>query len=265
MRNLIPILLAVVILSSGCDPDGYSCNTEGCYADADNPQYQTLEDCNNLCENPKPSKCGSPVLYDDYFYSTIQIGEQCWFAENLNTSKYNNGDDIPNIQDDGQWSDLNQDETGAWAYYNNDPDYSWGGNFWSPIYTKLYNWYAVNDSRSLCPSGWHVPSHDEWIVLTDLLGGSGVAGYSMKADYGWGGESSYQGSNSSGFSGLPGGYRTSDGDFNFWGSGYFWSSSNYNIQNYDVAWHHGLNIGNNFFDSYDYLQSSGMSVRCLRD
>ena len=59
MRNLIPILLAVVVISSGCDPDGYSCNSEGCYDDDDNPQYQTLDDCINLCDGPKPGGCGS--------------------------------------------------------------------------------------------------------------------------------------------------------------------------------------------------------------
>ncbi len=83
MRNLIPILLAVVVLSSGCDPDGYSCNSEGCYAE-NNAQYLTLEDCLSVCDEitPKPGNCGDLVSHEGYDYSTVLIGEQCWFAEN---------------------------------------------------------------------------------------------------------------------------------------------------------------------------------------
>jgi uncharacterized protein (TIGR02145 family) len=180
-----------------------------------------------------------------------------WFAENLNTSKYNNGDDIPNIQDSGEWSSLDVTETGAWAYFNNDPDYSWGG----PSYTKLYNWYAVNDSRSLCPSGWHDPSDAEWTVITDLLGGQEVAGYSMKADYGWGG-SSYQGSNSSGFSALPGGYRTPNGDFQFEYYCHFWSSSSFDNWN---SWYHYITPSSDAIDRYPVEKPFGLSVRCLKD
>ena len=82
MKNLIPILLALVVLSSGCDCDGYSCTSEGCYADDNSPQYQTLEDCLSVCDEQIPGGCGSLVLNEDYLYSTIQIGNQCWFIEN---------------------------------------------------------------------------------------------------------------------------------------------------------------------------------------
>ena len=87
MRNLIPILLALVVLSSGCDCDGYSCTSEGCYADDDSPQYQTLEDCLSVCDEFDSNSavfetCGDQIAHDGYNYSTVQIGDQCWFAEN---------------------------------------------------------------------------------------------------------------------------------------------------------------------------------------
>ena len=209
-------------------------------------------ECAFICGN----EISGQIEHQGNFYSTVQIGDQCWFSENLNTSRYNNGDDIPNIQDGGEWSSLDQTETGAWAYFENDPDYSWEG----PSYTKLYNWYAVNDTRLLCPSGWHVPSDSEWTFLIDLLEGQEVAGYSMKADYGWGDISEHQGSNSSGFSGLPGGFRSFMGGFNFDNIGYFWSSSSYSSGAWDRRLTEESFVGNEVSNL-----RNGMSVRCVKD
>ena len=103
-------------------------------------------------------------------YKTIIIGSQEWMAENLKTSVYRNGNAIDNIIDDNQWSSLT---SGAWASCINDSQYD------CP-YGKLYNWFAVADSRYLCPTGWHVPTDDEWTTLTDYLGGEEVAGGKMK-------------------------------------------------------------------------------------
>ena len=202
----------------------------------------------NAWEGPvSPSwSCGEAITYAGVGYSTVQIGDQCWFAENLRTTTYLNGEAIPQNLSDGDWSSTT---SGAMTFYNNGPAY--GG---------LYNWFAVDDARGLCPSGWHVPTDEEWTILTDHLGGELVAGGQMKSNYGWffGGN----GTNSSGFSGLPGGYRSSLGYFDYAGNiGYWWSSS----PNGSLAWNRGLiyyyeNVGR---DSNN--PQSGFSVRCVRD
>ena len=124
----------------------------------------------------------------------------------------------------------------------------------------MYNWYAVDDARGLCPSGWHVPTDGEWTVMTDFLGGESVAGVEMKTDYGWG--NGGNGTNSSGFSGLPGGYR---GDFGYFylttANGSWWSSSPVGIK----AWGRDLQFGNPFVNSFDVNLRFGFSVRCVRD
>ncbi|MBM3410438.1 MAG: hypothetical protein FJY18_02250, partial [Bacteroidetes bacterium] len=117
--------------------------------------------------------CGTSAVsdVDNNTYNTVQIGTQCWTQSNLKVSKYRNGDNISNITDNIAWS---QTSTGAWCNYNNS-----SAN--DALYGKLYNWYTVNDSRGLCPTGWHVPSDAEWTTLTDFLGGASVAGGKMKS------------------------------------------------------------------------------------
>ena len=179
-------------------------------------------------------------------YSTVQIGDQCWFAENLRTTTYLNGDAIPQNLSDGDWSNTTW---GAMTFYENGPAY--GG---------LYNWYAVDDPRGLCPSSWHVPTDAEWTILTDHLGGASVAGGQMKTNYGWfnGGN----GTNSSGFSGLPGGYRFSGGSFSNAGStAYWWSSSPIGA----YAWGRALNFNSETVYSDGFNPRYGFSVRCVRD
>jgi len=94
-------------------------------------------------------------------YRTVVIGSQLWMAENLNVSHYRNGDSIPEVTDPEQWAKLT---TGAWCYYNNDPEMG-------VIYGKLYNWYAVNDPRGLAPNGWHIPNDNERNTMINFLGG----------------------------------------------------------------------------------------------
>jgi uncharacterized protein (TIGR02145 family) len=110
---------------------------------------------------------------DGNTYKTIVIGTQTWMAENLKTTKYRNGDTIPTNLTNAAWSDAT---TGAYAIYNND-----AAN--NTIYGKLYNWYAVTDSRNICPVGWHVPSDSEWTTLVNYLGGALVAGGKLKSRY----------------------------------------------------------------------------------
>ena len=123
-------------------------------------------------------QCGDPMSYSGYDYSTIEFEGTCWFAENLRTLVYRNGEDIPSNLTDSQW---NYADYGATTVYGEDG----GCNNYSPDidscdpevaleeYGRLYNWYAVNDDRGLCPEGWHVPSEGSgttWFLsLEDLL------------------------------------------------------------------------------------------------
>ena len=195
---------------------------------------------------------------DGNTYKTVYIGTQQWMGENLKTSKYSDGTTIPEITDNTQWANLT---TGAWAYYNND-----AAN--NTKYGKLYNWYAVNKTsngnKNVCPTGWHVPTDAEWTVLTDYLGGANVAGGKMKEV----GTTSWKSpntdaTNTSLFTGLPGGYRSNHAVYgNFGDSGYWWSSTekaNYNA----VTRYLYYSIGN--ANTNHTLETYGLSVRCLRD
>ena len=209
--------------------------------------------------------CGDPVSYQGYDYATVLIGEQCWFAENLRSENYENGDAISAGLSDSEWSSTT---SGALAVYGEDA----GCNNHSPDidacdpaqsldeYGRLYNWYAVDDSRGLCPSGWQVPTDGEWTVMTDHLGGASVAGGQMKTDYGW--YNGGNGTNSSGFSGLPGGYRHYNG--NFYSAGY---SGNWRSSSPDgsIAWSRNLSYHSEFVDRFNGNQRNGFSVRCVRD
>ena len=191
-------------------------------------------------------------------YKTVTIGTQTWMAENLKVTKYNDGTAIPNITDNTQWSNLT---TGAWSYYNNDVTNN-------AKYGKLYNWYAVsktsNGNKNVCPTGWHVPTDAEWTVLTDYLGGETVAGGKMKevGITSWNSPNT-DATNTSLFTGLPGGNRNGNGYYSDIGyGGYWWSST----ENYtDIAWNRTLNdyLGNAY--RYNYGKIYGLSVRCLRD
>ena len=99
-------------------------------------------------------------------YKVVTIGTQQWIASNLNTSKYRNGNSIPEVKDPVAWSKLT---TGAWCYFNNDPANA-------SIYGRLYNWYAINDPRGLVPKGWHIPTTVDWTSVTNFLGGASIAG-----------------------------------------------------------------------------------------
>ena len=188
------------------------------------------------------------------FYNTVAIGTQVWFRENLRTKKYRSGALIP-VKTNTDTSTL----VGQMYYYNNDSltNYS--------IYGALYNWQATQNSDSLCPVGWHVPTDAEWTTLTTYLGGESVAGGKMKVTGTTYWNSSNTGAtNETGFSALPGGYRDNAGGFSDINvNGVFWSATEYNDTN---AWFRyiSFNSGNmtraNFFN-----KSVGVSVRCLKN
>jgi uncharacterized protein (TIGR02145 family) len=195
--------------------------------------------------------------------STVIIGTQNWTTKNLDVATYSDGTVIPEVTDPTAWANLT---TGAWCYYNND-------SATGTTYGKLYNWYAAagihdNDpntpNKKLAPTGYHVPSDAEWTTLIDYLGGESVAGDKMKAT----GTSLWNtpntgATNSSGFTGLPGGFRDYVGTFNNIGDyGYWWSSS----EDYtSIAWFRYLNYNDGTAYRNYYNKYFGFSVRCLRD
>ncbi len=147
------------------------------------------------CEDPGNfNACGDPIAMDGYSYSTVLIGDQCWFAENLRTTVYGNGDVIPAGLTDGEWDSTTSGATavygeGSSMCYNYSPDIDACDEAQSLAeYGRLYNWYAVDDARSLCPSGWHVPTDGEWTDLENHIssqGFSGTEGTALKSTYGW--------------------------------------------------------------------------------
>jgi len=186
--------------------------------------------------------------------ASVKIGNQEWASENLNVSTFRNGDAIPEVKSDEAWVKAGEEGTPVWCYYGND---SKNGD----KYGKLYNWYAVTDPRGLAPSGWHIPSDAEWTKLTDYLGDENVAGNKMKNKNGW--KYNGNGSNESGFSGHPGGYRYSTGAFNFIGSdGYWWSSTQNSTSD---AWSRNLKDYIGYVYRFFNFKYYGLSVRCLRD
>ncbi len=189
---------------------------------------------------------------DGNTYTSIIINGQEWMQQNLAVTKYRNGDPIPTGLSDATWTNA---ISGAFAIYNND-----AAN--NTLYGKLYNWHAVNDSRGLCPTGWHVPSDAEWTTLETNLGGSSVAGGKMKATTGWNSPNTGA-TNESGFTGFPGGYRNFNGSYNLVGNlGYWWSSSEFDSI---YAWFRLLYYSNsNDYRDFNY-KHYGFSVRCVRD
>jgi uncharacterized protein (TIGR02145 family) len=192
---------------------------------------------------------------DGNTYNTVQIGNQVWMSENLKTSRYRNGGSIPYVVGNSDWQ---AQTTGAWSYYDHD-----AAN--GAIYGKLYNWYnTLGDT--LCPTGWHVPSDNEWTILTDYLGGENIAGGKMKSigtDY-WN-EPNTGETNESGFSALPGGARYYEGSFfHIRDFAFFWSASESDIS---FAWSRYLNSNNGYVNRILSInsKSSGASVRCLKD
>lgn len=188
--------------------------------------------------------------------SGVRICNQVWMKKNLDVAKYRNGDPIPKITDPLVWSKLT---TGAYCYYNND------SVKYAATYGKLYNWYAINDPRGLAPAGWHIPGIEEWTALeTCLTDDKNPVGGSLKET----GTSNWLvpnngATNSSGFKGLPGGFRDFNGMFFFVKNfGYWWSSTGY-YNSY--AWVRSLNYFDELIGRDGYKQQNGFSVRCIRD
>jgi uncharacterized protein (TIGR02145 family) len=197
---------------------------------------------------------GKIIDYDGNSYNIVKIGTQIWMAENLKTTTYNDGTAIALITDNTAWQNLT---TGAYCWYNNDE------TTYKDTYGALYNWHAVNVGN-LCPTGWHVPSDEEWMTLTSYLGGQIVAGGKLKeiGTTHWLTPNTGA-TNETGFTSLPGGYRSNDGTFDNIGNyGYWWSATEFNSNS---AWFQFMFYDDSYADSSDNLKALGISVRCVKD
>jgi uncharacterized protein (TIGR02145 family) len=228
--------------------------------------------------NDTAHETGTLTDIDSNVYQTIKIGTQWWMAENLKATHYRNGEAIANVTEDTIWYNLT---TSAYCNYDNNPDTA-------AIYGRLYNWFAVVDSRKIAPNGWHVPTDAEWKKLEMFLGMSqddadifsdqnprGTdEGSKMKAtgtiEEGNGlwytlGYNVPDATNESGFSAIPGGFRIwyTGVKFRFLGlSTLFWSTTDYNS---DLAILRGLGFDNSRVHRYRYSKWNGLSVRCVKD
>jgi uncharacterized protein (TIGR02145 family) len=216
----------------------------------------------------------------------VTIGSQIWMSKNLNVEKFRNGEIIPHASTISEWKKAAVNKQPAWCYYGYNPDNS-------QKFGKLYNWFAVNDPRGLAPIGWHVPTHEEWkktyntmkmgktsIELQNINELNKLEGLNLnfgddltnaeiaeliKASYGWYGES-YNGSNKSGWTALPGGARKTDGIFydgELLGSGiqgYWWSSTECNLESANC-----ITISDKIDLNKQVNKEMGLSVRCIKD
>lgn len=202
-------------------------------------------------------------------YKQAKIGNQVWMTENLSVTQFRNGDLIPEAHSIQEWKNAGDYGKPAWCYVEGDESMS--GKF-----GLLYNWYAVNDPRGLAPEGWHIPSDYEWNEIAEYLGGEEIAGEKMKSKEGW--ERGFNGSNSCGFNGLPGGdlHHGNGNDYFFTRTGpegNWWSSTEYDNKNaiYRRLWWGNVNTyaGKTYPDDELYRFNSsknfGFSVRCIRD
>lgn len=199
---------------------------------------------------------GEPISdIDGNTYNTVKIGTQSWMAENLKTTRYRNGDDI------GTTMPATLDITGEfgakyqWAYNGDESNVK--------VYGRLYTWHAASDSRGICPTGWHIPTSDEWKILFEYLGGINVAGSKLKeiGSSHWLNFHKFStATNSSGFTALPGGYRAYFGRFSALGVNGFWLNSDRINSMLYVMYDQSEGVGT-------FLMSTrtGFSVRCVKD
>ena len=260
------------------DEDGICDDTDDCVG--------SIDEC-GLCNGPGAVydcgceecsefvQCGDPIGYQGYNYNTVLIGDQCWFAENLRSLNYRNGDAIIGNLSTVGWAAAS---FGAVSIYGEEPsdgctENAPNGNAcdaaWSlEQYGALYNGYAINDPRQICPAGWHVSSVEDWGVLSDYFGGNFPAGGNLKSTYGWflGGN----GADAVGFSGLPGGMRATwdwvqDGEqfVEAGEQGYWWARDTTSVQ--DLTRQLRYDVGYLIATPNPTGIKTGCSVRCIQD
>ncbi len=201
-----------------------------------------------------PYQFGSVKDYEGNDYSTIAIGSQTWMAENLRSIKLNDGTPIAYVSNNYSWS---TQTTPGYSYFSND------SVTYKKRYGALYNWYTVQ-TKKICPTGWHVPTDQDWTTLGSSLGIDSIAGGKLKATgttY-WYVPNLYA-TNSTGFSGIGSGYRFYNGSYN--NSGYsatWWSATEYTA---NTVWYRFLSYNNGKFGRTYADKLYGFSIRCLKD
>jgi uncharacterized protein (TIGR02145 family) len=191
---------------------------------------------------------------DGNIYTSVTIGTQVWMVENLKVTKYRNGDAIPNVTSLSNWANLT---SGGYCNMQNLESQA-------KVYGRLYNWYAVNDTRSIAPKGWHVPTDEEWTILVNYLGGENIAGGKLKetGTVHWC-DPNAGATNSSGFTALPGGIRSYLYDFLEGCDWAFWWSSTSSSD--EMAYNRIIFSNEAVINRVDNHKKSGFSVRCIKD
>lgn len=193
---------------------------------------------------------------DGNLYHTVPIGSQTWLVENLKTTHYQNGDAISNVTNNTEWSNLS---TGAYCNYDNKKDVDIPNG-------RLYNWYAVSDTRNIAPVGWHVPTNEDWETLTNYLGGIKVAGGKLKEI----GTSNWKSpnigaTNETGFNAIPNDIRNEKGIFELDGtSGFWWSKTSFNANSLG-AYYRVMNTTHSRLHLSVLDKHYGFSIRCVKD
>ena len=211
----------------------------------------------NGCQKEGPSNDTNTDLtvvdMDGNTYHTKVIGTQTWMVENLKTTTYRNGDPIPYLTDPTDWENST---SGAYCECDDDPSNT-------SDYGYLYNWYVISDARGIAPEGWHIPSEAEWATMVDFLGGEAIAGDKLKesgTDH-W--IVNTDASNESGFTGLPGGYRSSIGTYYDFGEfGLWWTSTNSSVTS---SYYYSLSAYNSAVNYDSHPNIDGSSIRCVKD
>jgi len=237
-------LLANVFTNKGCTFTGWNTNANGTGMSYKNQELI------QVISNMELFAQWALIDIDGNLYKTVQIGTQCWMKENLRTTKYKTGENIPVIANANEWKYCT---SGAMRLHNDNTEST-------SKYGALYNRHTVS-TGNLCPEGWQVPSKADWDILANYLGGTDIAGYKMKTDYSWdngpsGGNGN--GSNESGFSALPAGNCNEGG--NFGGLGMmtaFWSSTDGHFRTL-------FNISAEL-NGYNLILNTGYSVRCVKE
>jgi uncharacterized protein (TIGR02145 family) len=208
-------------------------------------------------------------------YHTVTIGDQVWMVENLRTTRYSNGETILEVMDANQWTKLTSE---ACCYYH---DYNYiileNHDTYQTIttYGRLYNWYAVTDSRKIAPEGWHVATADDWNTLINYAGGKDVAAGKLKeaGTKHWNTQDD-NATNEYGFTALPGGSCNHRGSYEFISThGNWWTASAsdenlayaYSIYCFMDGWEWNRSLKSGILGPLDYYKTSGLSVRCVKD
>lgn len=218
---------------------------------------------------PPPCEGGlTMVSYHGREYRVVGIGSQCWFEENLATTRFKDGSDIQNITDSAEWVQTTVSSAPAFCWFNNVPDAA-------DAQGALYNWYAVSDPRGICPEGWHVATDQDFKDMKMHMGlqpqyvdlsehGEDIQlGPMLKSFFGWNASSS-EGHNSSGFNGMPWGRRGSNGSFgSMERDGYWWTGTEFSATK---GWSHALRGGELYAAHRGSEEKrAGYACRCVKD